>query len=197
MAHFDQELRIADVYAEALFELAEQAERVEEVGAELRVLLESFQREPEFEKFMTSRALEIEARAVALEQMFRGRLSDMVLNTLLVMNRHGRTDLLAALHRCYVLRQQTAAGEIEAKVISAVELSRAQRAEATEAVARVCGKKPLVEYVVAPEILGGLILEVGELRMDNSLRRHLRMAREQLLERGARGLEIAVEEENT
>ena len=194
MAEFDQELRIADVYAAALLELAREAGRVDEVRGELDGLLKLFQQEADFEKFMSSRALETEARAVALDKMLRGRLSDIVLNTLLVMNRHGRCGLLPALHRRFVLRQEDAANEIEALVTSAVELSRAQKAEVAQIAASVSGKKPLVAYAVDPELLGGLILHVGDLRMDNSLRRHLGNARQRLFQRAERGLRVAVEE---
>jgi F-type H+-transporting ATPase subunit delta len=191
MAQYDQELRIADVYAEALFELAGEAGRVAEVRAELDELLKLWQIEPEFEKFMVSRALEADGRAEGLERMFRNRLSDMVLHTLLVMGQHGRCGLLPALHRRYVLRQEEAANEIEVTVSSAVELSQKEQAEAVEIAARASSKTPVVKYVVDPEILGGLILQVGELRMDNSLRRHLRVARARLLERADRGLKSA------
>ena len=194
MAEFDQELRIADVYAEALFELAADAGSVAEVRAELDELLKLWRAEPEFQKFMVSRALEAEGRATGLERMFRNRLSDLVLNTLLVMGQHGRCGLLPALRRRYVLRQEEAANEIEVKIASAVELSRKQQAEAVEIATRASGKKPVVEYIVDPDVLGGLILQVGELRMDNSLRRHLRVARERLLQRADRGLEPAGDE---
>ncbi len=194
MAQFDQELRIADVYAEALFELAQEARQVDEVRAELDELLKLFEGEPEFEKFLTSRALEAEGRAAGLERMFRRRLSDTVLNALLVMNQHGRSSLLPALHRRFVLRQEDAANEIEVTITSAVELTKAQKAEAARIAANASGKEPLVTYRVAPEILGGLILRVGALRMDNSLRRHLQVAEGQLLERAERGLKVGTQE---
>jgi F-type H+-transporting ATPase subunit delta len=145
MAQFDQELRIADVYAEALFELAEEVGRVAEVRAELDELAKLFRRQPEFEKFMTSRALEAEGRAAGLEKMFRNRLSDVVLNTLLVMNQHGRCGLLPVLRRRYVRRQEDAANEIEVTVTSALDLSRAQKAEAVEIAASASGKKPVID----------------------------------------------------
>lgn len=195
MAQYDQELRIADVYAEALFELAQEAGQVETVRAELDELIRLLKAEPEFEKFLTSPALEAEGRAAGLEKMLRNRLSDMILNTLLVMNEHGRCSLLRALRRRFVLRQEDAANEIEVTVTSAVDLSRGERSEAERIAASISGKKPLVDYVVDPGILGGLILQVGELRLDNSIRRHLRVAREQILDRAERGLEIGSDSE--
>jgi F-type H+-transporting ATPase subunit delta len=195
MAQFDQELRIADVYAEALFELAGESERVAEVRAELDELLKLWRSEPDFERFMVSPALEAEGRAAGLERMFRNRLSDTVANTLLVMCQHGRCGLLPALHRRYVLRQEAAANEIEVTVSSAVELTAEQRAEAVDIAVRASGKTPVVKYVVDPDIVGGLIVQVGELRMDNSLRRHLHVARQRLLRRAERRLEASVEGE--
>ena len=57
------------------------------------------------------------------------------------------------------------------------------------------GKKPVVTYAIDPEILGGLILTVGDLRLDNSVRRHLAVVREQMRTRAERGLEVGVSEE--
>lgn len=195
MAQFDQELRIADVYAQALFELASEADCVADVRAELNELRKLWRKEPEFAKFMSSRALEAEGRTAGLEQMFRERLSDMVLNTLLVMSQHGRCGLFLALHQRFVARQEDAANEVEVTVASAVELSQQQQAEAVELAARASGRRPVVEYVVDPDILGGLILRVGDLRMDNSLRRHLRVARGRLLARLERGFEAGLQGE--
>ncbi len=188
MAQFDQELRIADVYAAALFSLAREADMVAEIRAELDELVRLLDREREFEKFVTSRALEADAREVGLEQMLRGRLSDLLLNTLLVMNRHGRCGLLRALRLRYVMHQEDAANEIEARVTSAVELSRDQRADIEVMIADRTGKRPLVEYVVDESIVGGLIVHVGDVLMDNSVRRQLRELSRRLRQRAQRGL---------
>jgi len=194
MAHY-QELRIADVYAQALFELARDAEQIAAVRAELDELLKLWHQEPEFRKFMSSRALETEGRANGLEKMFRERLSDTVLNTLLVMCQHDRCALLPSLHRRFVLRQEEDADEIEVTITSATELSDEQKAEALQIAVNASGKQPVAEYRIDPEILGGLILKVGALRLDNSIRRHLRVVRGQMLERAERGLEVGVREE--
>lgn len=194
MAHY-QELRIADVYAAALFELAREAGQIAATRAELEELLKLWHREPEFRKFMSSRALEAEGRAAGLERMFRDRLSQTVLNTLLVMCHHDRCGLLPALHRRFVLRQEDAADEIEVTITSAQELSAEQKAEALQIAVNASGKKPVVTYAIDPEILGGLILTVGDLRLDNSVRRHLAVVREQMRTRAERGLEVGVSEE--
>ncbi len=189
MAQLDQELRIAEVYAASLFALARELDAVAEVRAELDEFVRLINHEPEFEKFLTSRALEADAREVGLEKMFRGKLSDLLLNTLLVMNKHGRCALVPALRQRYVIHQEHAANEIEVRVTSAVELSKAEKADVEVLVTDLTGKRPLVEYVVDPGILGGLILHLGDWRMDNSVRRQLRGVAERLRQRARLGLE--------
>ncbi len=186
----DRQLALADVYAAALFALAAEARVVPAVRAELEELVRLGQTTPGFLAFMGSDAVEHGERAASLEKMFRGRLSDLVLDTLQVMNRRGRAGLLEPLLRCYIARQESAAGQVEVRAISAVELTRAQRDEIQRLSAELSGREPLVEYTVDPEIVGGLVLQIGDHRLDSSVRRHLHAARARLLERGERGLPI-------
>jgi F-type H+-transporting ATPase subunit delta len=186
----EQSLELADVYAAALFGLAEKAGRVAETRSELEELVRLEEREPAFAGFMRSDMINTDRRQASLESMFRNRLSDVVLNTLLVLNRHGRAGLLPALLRCYVLREEHAEGQIEVVATSAVELDPPQRTEIERWAADVSRKTPLVQYVIDPEIVGGLIVQIGDYRFDDSVRWHLHATRARLLERSNRGLGI-------
>ncbi|MGD8451148.1 MAG: ATP synthase F1 subunit delta [Phycisphaerae bacterium] len=187
-------LPVADVYAAALFELASEANQISAVRAELEELARLAEMEPTFIAFLDSAAVDDDKRAASLEKMFRGRLSDMVLNTLLVMNRHGRAGMLAALLRCYVLREEHARGQIEVRATSAVELSVEQRQAVEQWAGEISGRDPLVEYVVDASVLGGVVVEIGDYRFDHSVQRHLHTARTRLLDRSDRGLKIGIEE---
>jgi F-type H+-transporting ATPase subunit delta len=186
----DKQIAIADVYAEALFNLAREKKRVEEVRAELDELVKLEEIEPSFEAFMTSAALDDDYREAGLETMFRGKLSDDVLNTLLVMNEHGRYGMIEGLREAFARRQRDAANQVPGTVISAVELSPELKSQVERAAADISGKKPLLSFVVDPSILGGLIVQLGDWRYDNSVQRHLRFARRQMLERAQRGLPV-------
>lgn len=184
---FDKDLALADVYAAAVFELAAADNTVDDVRDELQALVRWQAADRSFGVFLASAAIDSDERERSLERMFRGRLSDRVLNTLQVMNRHGRAALLPALLRAFVIRTEHNRGQIEVTATSAAELDAPQKAE-IEALARnLSGKTPLVEYVVDPHVVGGLILQIGDMRYDNSLRHHLQTARARLLERTVAG----------
>jgi F-type H+-transporting ATPase subunit delta len=178
---------VAEVYAAALFALASEAKAADVVERELAELTRLAEQDAAFAAFADTTAIDVDARERSLERMFRGRLSDVVLDTLQVMNRHGRAGLLHALWRAYVLRLVDARGQIEVVATTAVELDKAQKAEVQKIAAELSGRQPLVTYVVDADVVGGLVFQIGDWRYDNSVRRHLRDAQRRLLERSNRG----------
>lgn len=188
----DRQLAVADVYASALFSLAEAQNQVDQVRRELDELVRLRSLSSDFAAFMESSALDDDVREAEMDRMFRGKLSDLTLQTLLVMTRHGRNALLGPLHRAFQQRQIAAAGQVEASVVSAVDLGSAERSEIERCVAEISGLKPLMSFQVDPELLGGLVVQIGDVRYDNSVRRQLLVARGQLLERSSHGLPVSV-----
>lgn len=185
---FAEGFAVADVYAAALYALVAEAGRAAETREALQELIRLVEQEPAFGRFLRADVVDDDQRRDSLERMFRGRLSDELLNTLLVMNRHGRVGLLPELLRAFVLREERARGQIEVLATSAVKLDEPQRVEIERWAAEVSGQEPLIEYRVDPEIIGGLIVQIGDYRFDDSLRRHLQEAKDRLLERSSRGL---------
>lgn len=188
----DKQLAIVAPYAAALFELAREQDGVKAIDAELAELIKLEEIEPSFRAFMESSALDDDHRAAGLEKMFRGKLSDVLLNTLLVMNRNGRHGMLAALKRQYDLNAENYYGMVEARAVSAIELNDATRQEVERVAAELSGRKPIMKYDVVPDILGGLILEIGDMRFDYSVKTQLQSARGRLAARSERGLQITV-----
>jgi F-type H+-transporting ATPase subunit delta len=172
---------VAEVYAAALFALATEAGLVDVVNEELAELARLGEHDPAFAAFASAVGVDTEDRGRSLERMFRGRLRDPVLNTLQVMNRHGRLGLLRPLRQAYVRQMEDARGQVQVQATSAVPLSDKQQDEVARLAETLSGKRPLVRYAVDPTIIGGLIVQVGDFRLDNSIRQQLRAARERLL----------------
>ena len=189
----DQLEAVADVYAAALFSVAAERDMVQSVREELDDFVQLQEADADFASFMAAGSIDSERRAASLEKLFRGRLSDDVLNMLLVMNRNGRGELVEHVLRRFVVRQENAAGEVEVTATSAVELDEQQRNEVTERAADLSGRTPIMEWAVEPKIIGGLVLQIGDLRYDNSVRRQLAAVRSSLFERSQRGLDIKAE----
>jgi F-type H+-transporting ATPase subunit delta len=121
----------------------------------------------------------------------RGAVLDAVLKKLGVSGEaHKLVRLLADNDRLGVLDEITAevraiaderAGRVRAKVTSATKLTEAQQKRLASALEQRFGREVVVEVSVEPTLLGGVVVQVGDLTLDSSLRRQLSLLRERLL----------------
>lgn len=191
-ASLDETMSIASVYAEALFSLAQEAGTIDATLVELDALVQLTEDDSKFAEFLRSVAIDPDARAASLEKIFRGRLSDLTVNALLVLNAHGRAGVLSQVRRAFVLAAEQSRNQIEATAISAVELEASAKQRIKELVAEKTGKEPLVSFDVDPDVLGGVVLRIADWQFDGSLRKQLKEMRSQLMERGERGLAVSI-----
>jgi F-type H+-transporting ATPase subunit delta len=93
---------------------------------------------------------------------------------------HQRTHVLPEMIAAFqqVIRQRE--GITEAQVSSAVELSKAQKAEMEFTLEKLTGKRVEATFSLAPELLGGAKVRVGDTVYDGSLRARLNELRARL-----------------
>jgi len=170
----DRELSIGHVYSRAMLDLAEQQGQADSLLEELQGLVEYLDGNPELDRFLSSPLVEDEDRARVLEKAFRGRASDLLLDSLQVINRKGRLSLLRGIVEGYRSGHRELRGMIEARVRTAVQLSDALRARVRETVARHTGRQPILIETVDPSVIGGIVIEVGGQKIDGSVANKLR-----------------------
>lgn len=185
-ARFDErELEVAGVYARALLELVGSGEEADATLAELAEVASALDAEPDFERFIASPLVDPEARDATLEKALRGRVSDRVVDTLLVMNRKGRLGLLRAMVEAYRLQHEELRGEVDVEVATAVELSAEQRRQIAAAATEFAGRTARLVERVDPDLLGGLVLQVGDRKVDGSVARQIRELGRRLRDRAS------------
>jgi F-type H+-transporting ATPase subunit delta len=182
----DRELGVARIYAEAMLELAEAQGEGDALLAELAQVAELVERTPELASFLASPVVDAAARREVLEKTLRGRASDLLVDALQVVNRHGRLGLLPAIAAAYRAVERRRRGLVDARVVTAVPFTDEQRAGVTAAIAHYTGKRPDLTLDVDPAVLGGLVVEVEGKKMDTSLAGRLRSFARDLEERAAR-----------
>lgn len=170
----DRELALARVYSRSILELAEEQGQAEAVLDELQELVKYLDRNPEFEQFLGSPLVEAEDRGRTVEKAFRGRASDLLVDSLQVVNRKGRLGLLRAIAEGYRIEFRDLRGIADAHVRTAVPLSEAMRVRVRESVARFTGKQPFLIEKVDPSLIGGIVIEVGGQKIDGSVSSRLR-----------------------
>ena len=121
-----------------------------------------------------------EKRGVAEKISSRLGASKIVRNFLFVVIDHQRTQLLPEIFESFqeVVRERQ--GIAEAEIFSPVVLSNAQMKEMTQALEKLTGKKVETKFSLDANLLGGVLVRVGDTIYDGSLRNQLNALREQL-----------------
>jgi F-type H+-transporting ATPase subunit delta len=184
----DRELGVARIYGEAMLALAEAQGQGDELLAELEALADLVARTPELASFLASPVVDVRARQEVLEKALQGRASDLLLDSLQVVNRHGRLGLLPAIAVAYRAAQRERRGLVDARVVTAVPLTAKWRAGVEAAIAHYTGKRPELAEEIDPALLGGMVVEVEGKKMDTSLAGRLRSFARELEERAARAV---------
>jgi len=185
----DEARQVARVYAEALYRVAEPKGLAEELLTELDELVNGvFRRDPGLELFFASASIGREVKEHAIESGFTGRASETLVHFLKVLNRHDRLDMLRAIALAYRTLHNRRTHRVVVQVRSAVPLTDAERARVADDVRAVANIEPVLEEKVEPELLGGLIIRVGDWVYDASVRTRLDTVRSELIERSSHGI---------
>lgn len=181
MPHETHTSPLATAYARSILELANERNAAKDVGQELEQLAQIVESSTDLQNFLSSPAIGEDERGRVLDKALRGKVSELVLNSLLVMNRKGRLSLLRQVATAYDELLQKQQGIIEVDVFVAQKLTAEQLEQVRQKVSGALKREAVIHQYVDASIIGGVVLRVEDRLLDASVRAHLRAVRRQLL----------------
>ena len=168
----------ARMYARALYEAAKDRDRVEPVREELSGFVDSVREVPELRAVLLNPQLDPRAKVSVLEQLL-GESDELVRNFLVLLTERGRTRELEEVQRELDRILAAEAGQLTMELTTAVDLSDKEFADLVSEIEHASGHKVEATRKVDPELIGGMVLQVGSMRVDSSVRGRLeRLQRE-------------------
>jgi F-type H+-transporting ATPase subunit delta len=167
------------VYANALFEAALEKGRLEPVREQLQQIVAAEAEVPELRELLRNPQLDPRARAAALEDVLSGG-EDLVRNFLLLLADKGRTGSLEDIAREFERLIAEHEGVVHAQLTTAVELSDEEARKLLDQIEQASGRKVEATRTVDPDLIGGIVLQVGSHRLDASVRGRLERLRREL-----------------
>ncbi|MCG3131969.1 MAG: ATP synthase subunit delta [Phycisphaerae bacterium] len=179
---------LARTYAEAIFGLAEERKQGDALVEEIAAVEALLAQDAALSAYLTDPEVDAKHRAGVIEKSFRGRLSDLLTDALRVINAKERMNLLPAIFSSCREAQERSRGVAEVEVVTAVALTEDLRGALATAAGAYAGRKVRLVETVDPELLGGLVLRVGDVKLDTSLSRHLHRMHDLMFEHGERAI---------
>ncbi len=165
---------IANRYAVALFDLADERKRLDEVASDLRDLKAMIQENADLGRLVFSPVISREdqgrAMTAVLEKAGAGVLT---CNFVGLVARNRRLFAVVRMIESYLAELAKRRGEVTAQVTAAGELSDDQTKALAESLRKLVGAKVVIDMKVDPAVLGGLVVKVGSRLFDSSLKTKL------------------------
>jgi F-type H+-transporting ATPase subunit delta len=165
---------LAERYAAALFDLADEQHGLDQVANDLRQLRAMLGASTDLQRLVRSPILSRtdQGRAVAAVAEAAG-LSPLTRNFLGLVAQNRRLFAVPGMIDAFLQLLAARRGEITAHVTAAQELTSGQRAALDEQLRRAVGAKVAVEIKIDRSLLGGLVVKVGSRMVDASLKSKL------------------------
>lgn len=180
--------RVARVYAEALMGVAVKSNQLDAIGDELEEISHNvIKAHPRIQAFLASNTVSMAGKLPALAAAFEHRTSETFRKFLGVLNENGRLDLLPAISAELRTMRDSTAGRVRVRVTAPVPLLDAQVDALTKTLHAQLNAHPVLDIRIDPDILGGLIVQVGDKVYDTSVRTRLDNLRTHLTTSGTHG----------
>jgi len=165
---------LAERYAAALFELADERHALDGVAGDLRELRAMLQQSADLMRLVRSPVLSRAEQGKAIEALAeKADLSKLSRDFLAVVARNRRLFAVPAMIEAYLEQLAARRGEVTAEVTAAQPLSAAQQEALGEQLRRVVGARVAVDLKVDPALLGGIVVKIGSRMVDGSLKGRL------------------------
>jgi F-type H+-transporting ATPase subunit delta len=180
------EEQVARVYAQALFDAAREAGVVEQVRRELGDFVAALAASAQLRTVLSDPQIETEAKSRVLAEVTRGG-QQLLASTLQLMLERGRFGAVEELRQAYDALAIVEEGIVEVEVVSATELPPETEKKIAARVGEATGRRVELARRVDPSILGGLVLRIGDVIVDGSVKARIRQLRRRLATAEVRG----------
>lgn len=171
---------IARNYAEALLSLAQKANDLDGWGAIVGGLADAVQRDSRLTNFLAAPQVSAVDKKRVIEKAFIGSVPRPLVRFLQKLIDNRRQMLLPDIATEYANLVDEASGRVHAQVTVAREATEADRARIADQLSAALGKTVVPHVIVNPDILGGIVVKVGDKVMDGSVRKRISLLRGRL-----------------
>lgn len=174
--------KIARRYAQALIEIGKENHQIKQFKNELKIFSDLLKKFPELQNCLLSPLYSAkDLKKIILGATEKIKISKVIKNFLCLLVDKRRIHYFQNILEIYEDLTHEIFGFVKAKVITAGPLSKDNYEDIKEALEDITKKKVLLSTAIEPQIIGGVIAEVGDKVFDGSVRNQLQKIGEPLI----------------
>lgn len=166
---------ISKRWAHALMELVCEDESISKdtVLENLKIITDTFSSSPELSETIANPSVSTEEKQVVLCKLFQNRLIPVVYNFLFALNLKKRANLISDITNEFVKELNEINNIKHVEIVSAIDLDENKKNEIKNRISSKLHKELIVDWKIDSDIIAGLIMNVDETVIDNSIRHRL------------------------
>lgn len=174
-------VQLARKYSTALFELALEEKKLVEYGEELAGAVDALKAAPGAIAFLANPQVETKTKKDLITKCFKGEVMPNMFNFLMLLVDKRRIALLEAIEEDFHRQSNEERGIVVADVTTAGVASAAQKDAIAKKLAAVTGKTVELRMHEDASIIGGVVVKIGDRRIDGSVAGRLDALKRELL----------------
>ena len=168
---------IGDVYAKALLSVGKETGKIDELVDELDGFVDAVAKLPKLKAALESPRIPIANKEAMVEKAVGKKVSKDLLNFLKVVGRKNRFDCLSAIRGSAHRMHDEMSGRAQGTLTTASKVDKSVRDGIAAKLEKVLGQKVSLTCEVDPDIIGGLVVRVGDTVFDGSVANQLSQVR--------------------
>lgn len=171
---------VARRYARALYEEAERASKTDSVDEDVELIVRSLEDSDELVRFFDSPVISREKKLDVVRALFSTHIDDVTLAFLEMLVRKQREDVFLEIASSYRDLRNDQRGIVEASARTAAAFTDEERDQLAASLSRLTGKQVRLEVDTDPDLIGGLVVRIGDTVFNGSVRHQLEMLQDRL-----------------
>ena len=166
---------VAKKWALALMELAQEDENIskEDILDDLREISDTINSSEELSNVVNNPSVSTEEKQIVLCKLFQNSILPIVYNFLFVLNLRKRIAIVSEIATEFEKELEKLKNIVRVNVTSAIELADERKEQIKAKIAEKLSKDVIVEWGVDSDIIAGLIFNIDEMIIDNSIKHKL------------------------
>jgi F-type H+-transporting ATPase subunit delta len=171
---------IADRYAEAMLDLAQEQQVLDFVKNDIPAVVKTIQDNSDLSNFLNHPLITTLDKKEVMGQIFKDHINTNVLNLIYLLLDRNRMFLLHAIATSFKKLFNRRFNIVEAEVITAIQIDQEHQNRIKEKLAHLLSKHVELKTTINPDIIGGVIVQLEDNVIDGSINGRLEKIKQQL-----------------
>lgn len=160
---------IAERYAKALFDLADENGKIENIYIDMKLLLNVIQESKDFRQFLVSPVVRPDKKLGAMDEIFDGKVDDITKKFYHLITLKRREKYLSGIANAFVDQYKEFKKIVTVEIRTVEPLTESMKKRIISLIENRRGVTVDLVDMVDPKLIGGFIVSTSDLRLDYSL----------------------------